>query len=227
MDSTGEASEIRWRLAEAITWCSHRPPELDPGDSLWTPSLRPAGLSERPPYAEIQASYRRPYGQRGTYLDHMVDLYSYPTSERHRLVDALCVASSDSLLQEQPYPAQAATSLGGRRLVLFALDDSLSDGAAEDATNGFFDVTNLPGWDTWVCYVEDAERIADRQRWITEGMPQSSSPLGCESYLVSWVPAHLLDLVGRGIWVNPEGCIAWAEDLDTAFTRQLRDLALL
>lgn len=34
-------------------------------------------------------------------------------------------------------------------------DGDLCDGAAEQVTDGFFDVFNVPPWETWVGYFED------------------------------------------------------------------------
>jgi hypothetical protein len=81
-----------------------------------------------------------------------------------------------------------ATSLDqrGGRLLLYAPDENLACGAAEYASKGFFDVNNVPPWDTWVCM--------------------------SGKYLVSWVPAKLLRLAQQGIDVNPEQCILWADD---------------
>jgi hypothetical protein len=64
--------------------------------------------------------------------------------------------------------------------------DSLSDGAATVQSEGFFDVDNVPAWDTWIYF---------------DGRT-----------LLSWVPAQLISKVQSGIDVNPEGCIKWADD---------------
>ena len=79
----------------------------------------------------------------------------------------------------------AVNSIGGRGL-LFIPQDSLSDGAATVQSEGFFDVDNVPAWDTWIYF---------------EGRT-----------LLSWVPAQLISKVQSGIDVNPEGCIKWADD---------------
>ena len=71
------------------------------------------------------------------------------------------------------------------RLLLFTPQDSLSDGAATVASEGFFDVGNVPAWDTWLYF--------DGQS------------------LLSWVPHPLIPKVQSGIDVNPEGCIKRAE----------------
>lgn len=94
----------------------------------------------------------------------------------------------------------------GRLLVHFP-DRSLSDGAAEVETTGFFDVDNVPAWDTWVGYFADL------------------SEANLEEYLLAWVPAPLELLVGRGIWANPEGCIRWLEESQTALFHRLRSEA--
>ena len=82
-------------------------------------------------------------------------------------------------------PPQAVERREGR-LLLFTPQDSLSDGAATVASEGFFDVDNVPAWDTWLYF--------DGQT------------------LLSWVPHLLISKVQPGIDVNPEGCIKWADD---------------
>jgi hypothetical protein len=42
------------------------------------------------------------------------------------------------------------TDLCGGRLVAYFPDDNLFDGAAEAESQGFFDVDNIPPYDTWV-----------------------------------------------------------------------------
>ena len=69
-------------------------------------------------------------------------------------------------------PSQAIERREGR-LLLFAPQDSLSDGAATVASEGFFDTDNVPAWDTW--------RYFDDQT------------------LVSWVPHQLISKVQSGI----------------------------
>jgi hypothetical protein len=72
------------------------------------------------------------------------------------------------------------------RLLLYAPEENLADGAAEYSSFGFFDVDNVPPWDTWVTMFG--------------------------KYLVSWVPPQLFQIVQQGLHVNPEQCIVWADD---------------
>jgi hypothetical protein len=81
--------------------------------------------------------------------------------------------------------SQSLDSRGGR-LLLYAPENNLACGAAEYSSLGFFDIDNVPPWDTWM---------------VMFG-----------KYLVSWVPPQLIQLVQRGLDVNPEQCIMWADD---------------
>jgi hypothetical protein len=74
----------------------------------------------------------------------------------------------------------------------------LSDGAAEVATQEFFDVYNAPPWGTWVGYFEDPG--------------PDESEYG--SYVLAWVPEELVELVNSGIEVNPEHCIVWFDQVN-------------
>jgi hypothetical protein len=96
-------------------------------------------------------------------------------------------------------------SLAGGRLLVYGPDEELSDGAAEVETDGFFDVANCPPWDTWVAFMEEPP----------------PAPQGRVAYLISWVPREFLDLVDRGIQVNPEQCIRWLDDCTDPFAQYL------
>jgi hypothetical protein len=124
-------------------------------------------------------------------------------NDRKSTVDWACRRRHRALGFPQSVPAHA---LGGGRLLMFAPDDSLSDGAAEVNTNGFFDFDNIPPWDTWVAYLYESELL---------------------NYFVSWIPAQLIELADTGIEVNPEACIRWLEELDSPVVTALREESLL
>jgi len=79
---------------------------------------------------------------------------------------------------------KANTNVGGR-LLLYNPSENLACGVSEVNSNGFFDANNVPPWDIWVDF--------------------------SGGVLVSWVPPALLDVAQMGIYVNPEGCIRWAD----------------
>ncbi len=119
--------------------------------------------------------------------------------DRRRVVASVARARQAAL--KWPGRRQAGHLAGGR-LLAFAPDDNLADGAAEVETNGYLDSDNVPPWDTWIAY-------------LYESKPRQ--------YVVSWVPPNFVDSVTRGIEVNPEGCIWWADEKTTFLADLLRE----
>jgi hypothetical protein len=104
---------------------------------------------------------------------------------------------------------RAAGATHGGRLLVFDPGQSLSDGAAAAETEGLFDDDNVPPWDTWLVFVEETPRVAGQWSEL-------------DSYLVCWIPEELIELTERAIWVNPEECLHWAEDVSTGFLDAMR-----
>ena len=102
------------------------------------------------------------------------------------IIDQVEEKRSRILRDSGRYSESRSSGLRSGRLLLYAPQDNLSDGAAEYASMGFFDVDNAPPWDTWIVMFR--------------------------KYLVSWVPSQLVRLVQQGLDVNPEQCILWADD---------------
>jgi hypothetical protein len=102
------------------------------------------------------------------------------------IVEQVTKARFQILRNPGSYSESTSSGPLGGRLLLFAPQDNLSDGAAEYASMGFFDLDNVPPWDTWIAMFG--------------------------KYLVSWVPPQLIRLVQEGLDVNPEQCILWADD---------------
>ena len=82
------------------------------------------------------------------------------------------------------------------RLLAYFPDAELACGAAEEASEGYFDVHNAPPWDTWVLLTEKPHRPR-----VAYG-----------TCLVAWVPPTFLSRAQRGIETNPEDCICWLDD---------------
>jgi hypothetical protein len=99
-----------------------------------------------------------------------------------------------------------AKSLGGGRLLGYEPDRNLSCGAAEGMTGGFFDCLNVPPWDTWVAYLYE---------------------VGGKEYLLAWIPPAFIELVAGGISVNPEECIWWVDESQTALSNLLDGSGIL
>ncbi|HWY70028.1 MAG TPA: hypothetical protein VNX88_15260 [Terriglobales bacterium] len=95
------------------------------------------------------------------------------------------VVAKRSQLLDAVFPEDEASAQDQGRLLVFVPGETLMDGGAKYSSNGFFDVNNVPPWDTWVSF-------SDRT-------------------LVSWVPSVLVETAQRGIDVNPEACISWID----------------
>ena len=110
------------------------------------------------------------------------------------------------------------TDLRGGRLLAYFPGDNLADGCAQANSEGFFDIDNIPPYDTWVWMVDDRriDKLADGTTRKTEG-----------SYLVAWVPPAFLELASLGIDVKPEECILSLDTLDHPFVQSLRRLKLV
>jgi hypothetical protein len=95
------------------------------------------------------------------------------------------VVAKRSQLMGGPSSASFAGVEARGKLLLFVPSQTLMDGAAKYRSNGFFDVNNVPPWDTWVDFSERT--------------------------LVSRVPPVLVEAAQQGIDANPEACIRWAD----------------
>jgi hypothetical protein len=71
------------------------------------------------------------------------------------------------------------------KLLVYAPEENLADGAAQLESKGFFDGDNVPPWDTWVAF--------------------------SHGILLSWIPPQFVGLAQNGIDVNPECCIRWMD----------------
>lgn len=112
---------------------------------------------------------------------------------------------------EEIRKATIPDNLAGGRLLIYFPNYDLACGAAEQETKGFFDINNVPPWDTWVAYRQDARSI---DSYDTE-------------YLITWIPREFVELAGEGINVNPEQCIQWLKDTPVELVNELRGEDLL
>jgi len=102
----------------------------------------------------------------------------------------------------------------GRLLICTSATESIPDGAVTEESKGFYDDDDMPPWDTWLCYLYNEEILSNRKLYRRE-------------YLVSWVPPEFIDLANIGVEMHFLGCMTWAKEEDTPFTRQLTTADLL
>lgn len=178
--SASSLEGLHAELATVVFWCEERGSSADPGGSL----------RRLPDPVDVELNGRLRLG---------------PES----LVWTLSQLRSRALNSAGPtrVPTVGCGSLPGRLLVFFP-DEDLNDGAAELASEGFFDDHNTPPWDTWVGFFSD----------LHEG------PAGPQerSYLLAYVPKVLVPHAQRGLDVNPEECIQWLDESETALAALLR-----
>ena len=157
------AVDLRLRLAEVIAWCTY---VLEGEASLRKPLkdwLRNPELAPEVPIGSLQNG-----------------------AERLRLIAYVAEKRATLLHQFKRYPDRPASDLAKGKILLYAPDENLCDGAAEYQSKGFFDVDNVPPWDTWLA-IEDSD-------------------------LIAWVPPSFCTVAQAGVDVNPEQCIWWADE---------------
>lgn len=198
---------MRWfelRVREAATWCALRADPARPDVCLRTPALMPAGFRwpprrylhpSAPGFAEDEA--------RGWSLSDR-----HP-SQDHASIEQLADRRRELLAGERGWRV-ADVALRGGRILAYDPGINLFDGAAEATSAGFFDVDNVPPWDTWLCFVHGPP-------WPVNGNRTTWS-----AYLLSFIPQEFIACAQQGIEVNPESCIVWASDLQTEFVQKLR-----
>ncbi len=197
-------------LSETIAWCIGLPLETDPPEPSEIKVRRELGrkAAELPRRAHLSGwpefvknfRYRRAsrwfararlheiaplHDQlRSSALQPPLFLTDSKREKYGEVVSSVVARRAEVLQLEGRTPSTRAFDLFRGKLLIFAPQESLSDGAACYSSKGFFDVDNTPPWDTWVCFFEQ--------------------------YVVSWIPPQLVDLANAGVDVNPEQCILWA-----------------
>ncbi len=141
---------FRWRLAEAIAWCTERADDDQPASSLRSRELQPPTYHyyPQPPHERLRLADAR------------------ATAEAHTMVEQLAQRRAGILHATGQYPTILASNLAGGALLLYFPDLNLCDGAAELASAGFFDTDNIPACDTWICFLPDERRWDFLISWI-------------------------------------------------------------
>lgn len=84
------------------------------------------------------------------------------------------------------------------RILCFYPELSMKDAIASKESNGYFDDSDCPPWDTWFYYdTHDIEGFHDEEY----------------SCLLSWVPHHMTLIISQAIAADTYGCLVWAKNL--------------
>ena len=131
------------------------------------------------------------------------------SKDRQVLVDMVRAKRSRLLTGRTPKAAELPKE---GNLLIYYPDLTLSDGAAQLASEGFFDADNEPPWDTWVfCGRYDG----------------FNNPEDYGTFLLSCIPRDFRHRVNRGIQINPERCLEWAKESRHPFVSELRRSGIL
>jgi hypothetical protein len=196
-------------LAETIVWCTSLPIENDPDESSEIKHRRELGrqagelyrrahLSNWPEFVKkLQYSRANRMFARAQLLDiapldaqlrsSELKPHSFlpdPSREKSNKIVRGVVSRRAEILRSQNRSPTPTDQLADGKLVLFSPEETLIDGGARYSSKGFFDVDNVPPWDTWVAFEEQ--------------------------YVIGWVPPPLIELANAGVDANPEQCILWA-----------------
>lgn len=188
-------------LDECLTYIRRCVPAFDEA-ALLAPVEPPASdhshwasaLADSPPAMALRSAALAPFttvlSNYETFVD--ADLQAELTAfqaERRRLLSA---ATESGHHPELTVDREANRP---HAFLVFEPAASMSDGAAYEATAGYFDVNNMPPWDTW----------------ITPVPPPPWSNIAWGPALLCWVPSWARQGVETAIYVNPEQCLHWVE----------------
>jgi hypothetical protein len=148
-------------ISEASTWCSL---EESFACNLRSGALNPSAILSIPRDEDIDLFIRNSY-----------ESYQRAVEEVSR--------KRSAFLNAQGLTVEHSTLDSGARLLIYQPLETVSDGAAEASSKGFFDVSDAPPWDTWLFYSKGA--------------------------ILSLVPESFVRLAQAGIDANPVDCIHW------------------
>jgi hypothetical protein len=187
-------TEVEKRLSECIAWCRQCGDDLDPAHCLRSPDLMPWS-------SDGKKSYSR-------------ELWE-GDGRQQNIVSRLCQKREVLLRANGSYPDPDKVNLMGGRLLVYYPYANVSDGASEEASNGYFDFDDAPPWDTWTWFDYDAAKLRGRNE------------VSYAFYLLCWVPEECIDLAEKGILANVTECIVFAENSGLAILPELHNLGLL
>lgn len=165
-------AEITLPLAEAIAWCARYARADDAHASTRSEMLCPPVMS-LPRQKVLDTLLQAPGAAKAA-------------------VEFVTQARRMELVRRQIPIVPVDQHLGGGRILTTTLDTDSCE-AATEVSNGFYDLDDLPGWDTWFWH------------------ERTDCPWGA---IYCWVPSHLIELAQRGMDVIPVLCVEWAKSLE-------------
>jgi hypothetical protein len=153
-------------LSETVAWCLRRPLQQDQFRSR---ELDPSAFLRVPPFGESNI---------GVWLERKRESYQ-------SAINAINANRSALARDRNIKVADSAVAKSKGRLLLYEPLETVTDGASDSSSRGFFDIEDAPPWDTWFLYSEGS--------------------------IFSWVPEALVQDAQAGIDANPVDCIHWCD----------------
>lgn len=158
------SSAVLQALSETVAWCVTTSLQRD---HFRSKELDPSNFLKVTPYSESSIGVWLE-AKRGSY-QLAVDAIN---ANRSTLVRAANINVVDPAVVE---------SKG--RLLLYEPLETVTDGASDSSSRGFFDIEDAPPWDTWFLYSAGS--------------------------IFSWVPEAMIETAQTGIEANPVDCVHW------------------
>lgn len=117
-------------IAEALTWCSHKP--------FRTPALDPFSILDVPDWSYESQPFE-PWAER------KYDSY-------RRAISWINETRSELLREAGIKTLAAVDALSTCKLLIYWPMETVHDGASEASSMGFYDGNDAPPWDTWFFY---------------------------------------------------------------------------
>jgi hypothetical protein len=153
-------------LSETVAWCLRRSLQHD---QFRSSELDPSALLKVPPFSESNI---------GVWLEKKRESYQ-------SAINAINANRSALVRDRNIKVADPAVAKSQGRLLLYEPLETVTDGASDSSSRGFFDIEDAPPWDTWFLYSRGS--------------------------IFSWVPEALVQDAQAGIDANPVDCIHWCD----------------
>lgn len=187
MISSRSIDAILHSLADAIAWCTPRADLACPDTSLRSEELCP--VPDTSPSVNNEHDRSAVPRVQHALIGSGIEIVDIVTDLRRTKVGDI---------------APLASMIPGRSLA-YAPDDDESSGGAQVGSEGYFDVSAVPPWDTWVSFVHDADR----------------------RLLIAWVPPVFIPLANQGMDHNAMDSLWWLDERENALADALRSRGLL
>ena len=160
------------QLRETASWCMHAISLPDLANSTRTPGICPDLLLDQDHHNQLESIHAK--------VDSLENAVSQICERRRRL-----------LRQNHLKILSIEYCMTAGRLYATDFDTDVCE-APTDVSNGFFDESDIPGWDTWFAY-QPGDHI--------------------QGVVFGWIPDEICAPVGRGIWAIPVDSVWWVNEI--------------